>query len=756
MSNLSLIGSQSSAIISNEGILVSQNGIDGRSPVFNINSFIINKGLAVLSVNPVSPVAGWLYRAAELGSYSNLSISASIGDLLLYNGSSWQKVLYSEILENSAYLRGKNLYNPITRNQNQYVNHTTGNLSANASYDCTDYIEVIPGSTYTRTSVLLDRMAFYDINKSFVSGVNPGTATFTIPANCFYVRIAIYKPAIDPVTKFQLEIGNSETYFEPYGIYVKGDFTANSSISGASIIDASLNYEKTNFFAIGKNKYNPFSTGIFPEGVNDGFKIKNDGTVDSFSASTESASDFFKVKPSQQYKCNQYVSGLAFYDINKKFIVGSWTGFVTAPVVTSPASAVYCRLSFDKTKKGSFQIEEGAAATFYERFQVQPQQQIGISNTLNYQDLPRMCNVDILLPQNIYITAGHERTLYLGQVFRSNFPISFYNINISCPTLQKGKFFGGENMPINGSAFNISPYYQWIATDVINADAGTHPFTIQVFLDNILVYTKTINIIVSSTTVGNGVTRQMLAYGESTSYSGLWQQEVQNLFTPDVMNLTTAGSIQNPAGIFHEGYNGFNWDAHLTNPLSNILNGGVVDMNNYQSTFGVNLNANDWMICLGFINDIQGQNTLNNYAAVESNIDYYISRLVIGINHFMTKYPGIRVGICTPICPPSPDAWGYLYGGLDGLGGQNAIMRSKMVAKKIIEMFDTPAYAALGIYVVEVMASMDSVYGYPRVSIPINGRTPLITRSVNSDPLHPTFGYLQVADSIYDFIKAKT
>lgn len=78
-----------------------------------------------------------------------------------------------------------------------FVNKNTGNLSALATYGCTDYIRCDVFDIECRTKVDEDNsgIAFYDVNKRFISGYNPYSdnetfATLTRPDGAVYVRIS--------------------------------------------------------------------------------------------------------------------------------------------------------------------------------------------------------------------------------------------------------------------------------------------------------------------------------------------------------------------------------------------------------------------------------------------------------------------------------------------------------------------------------------------------------------------------------------
>ena len=116
---------------------------------------------------------------------------------------------------------GKNLFNKDNVTPDKYVLYSNGQLGDNTNYVATDYIEVEPNTQYTRN--YSHQMAFYDANKTYISGINVdwsniGVTTFTTPANAKYVRLTVAKTAVDT---FQLEKGSVATSYEPYGYKLK-------------------------------------------------------------------------------------------------------------------------------------------------------------------------------------------------------------------------------------------------------------------------------------------------------------------------------------------------------------------------------------------------------------------------------------------------------------------------------------------------------------------------------------------------------
>jgi hypothetical protein len=112
---------------------------------------------------------------------------------------------------------GKNLFNKNTVTPDKYVLYSNGQLGDNTDYVASDFIPVEPNTTYTRS--YSHQMAFYDVNKTYISGINvdwsnTGVTTFTTPSNAAYIRVTVAKSALDTM---QIEKGSVATSYEPYG-----------------------------------------------------------------------------------------------------------------------------------------------------------------------------------------------------------------------------------------------------------------------------------------------------------------------------------------------------------------------------------------------------------------------------------------------------------------------------------------------------------------------------------------------------------
>ncbi|NGM81188.1 hypothetical protein G5B47_02045 [Paenibacillus sp. 7124] len=121
-------------------------------------------------------------------------------------------------------LLGKNLFNKLMATTGKYVDYTNGVLATNAAFAASDYIPVLPNTTYTKRSG--SQFAYYDANKVYISGQANGT-TFATPSNCAYIRISLGLVNLDTE---QVELGSVQTAFEPYG-----NKLTNSAISSDNV-----------------------------------------------------------------------------------------------------------------------------------------------------------------------------------------------------------------------------------------------------------------------------------------------------------------------------------------------------------------------------------------------------------------------------------------------------------------------------------------------------------------------------------------
>lgn len=121
----------------------------------------------------------------------------------------------------------KNLFITETSAANSFINWTTGLVQG--SYPtgiASDFIPVVAGSIYSCNSTQTFK-AFYDSNKSFISGSQSGTYPVTIPAGCSFIRITI-----GAAQKYncQFELGSTQTPYVVGGYNSKYPYYSDEPI----------------------------------------------------------------------------------------------------------------------------------------------------------------------------------------------------------------------------------------------------------------------------------------------------------------------------------------------------------------------------------------------------------------------------------------------------------------------------------------------------------------------------------------------
>ena len=126
-------------------------------------------------------------------------------------------------IETIDYIKSVNLFDKSAVTNGKYVNMGNGNLSTNANFSASDYIEVEPSTSYCFSTFNTGTQgAYYDSSKVFISGI--GTKVTTSPSNAKYMRFGC--PSAD-IPTMQLQKGKNTTAYEPYG----GKFISYESIS---------------------------------------------------------------------------------------------------------------------------------------------------------------------------------------------------------------------------------------------------------------------------------------------------------------------------------------------------------------------------------------------------------------------------------------------------------------------------------------------------------------------------------------------
>ena len=110
---------------------------------------------------------------------------------------------------------GKNLFTTEGEAKGRYIDSSDVSKSY-VGWNHSDYIPVKPDTEYVfephSTSGQVAKTWFYDADKVGISYLSSGTATFTTPSNCHFMRFSYRDTSYD----IQLEVGNTATAYVPF------------------------------------------------------------------------------------------------------------------------------------------------------------------------------------------------------------------------------------------------------------------------------------------------------------------------------------------------------------------------------------------------------------------------------------------------------------------------------------------------------------------------------------------------------------
>jgi hypothetical protein len=126
----------------------------------------------------------------------------------------------------------KNKFNKATITDNAFISGDNGTvITGHGSYGASDYILVKGDSKYTFTNIVAQHFAWFDNNKTFISGFTSlQTMPVTSPSNAAYVRVTLLMSNKDVA---QLEEGIVATPYIPYGKFKLNDLTVFEEINKA-------------------------------------------------------------------------------------------------------------------------------------------------------------------------------------------------------------------------------------------------------------------------------------------------------------------------------------------------------------------------------------------------------------------------------------------------------------------------------------------------------------------------------------------
>lgn len=231
-----------------------------------------------------------------------------------------------------------------------YVNYVSGNIASNASFIATDYLPIIGGKTYYMKNCKAGyQVAFYDVNKSFISGVlldsNVSSKSFDVPEGAAFAR---YSLSVEYASTNYVVLNNNVTEKEDY-----------------SFVGYKLNFDDV-FNVEGKIKIKDFNFMEKIEGnlfdaskVIEGYFVNTSGNVQANS----SYCYYTFAVPANTTVSFIYCHIIEFKDAQGNHITNSGTAYepyTTARTITTPATAAFCSVSIPISYKGNTVFVVGA------------------------------------------------------------------------------------------------------------------------------------------------------------------------------------------------------------------------------------------------------------------------------------------------------------------------------------------------------------------------------------------------------------
>jgi|GEM_PF-1404330 len=611
-------------------------------------------------------------------------------------------------IDKTDYIKiSKNLFNKDDVIENKYPDGTQGGILAdNTLYCASNFIVLEPNTEYHRKQNKY--VCFYDVNGNFISYVN-NVYSFTTPSNVYFGRLAVLKSGKDTE---QLEKGNAETTYVPYGLYIdKLKVETNNIGFPLPTFTRTVNlFDKTKA-----------TTGYYIRST-DGVPIAN---------VNYNASDFIEIKSAIQYTRN-YSHQLAFYDELKNYISGiDSLQSTTVPVTTTfttPSNAKYCRTTVATFMMESFQLQEGSSLTDIEPFGYKSSELYVKNNNISVKD-----DFLLFLPSEICIAVGRTIELYNKQVCWCG-NIDNYHFQWICNVGKAKK-------------------RKWSCTAVTGM-IGNYSLTLNVYDNNMnLISTATTTIKIIQNTISAPL--KVLAIGDSLTNGKEWLAEVRNLSGNNISFVGTRwnGDVQG-GYINHEGRSGWSASSYLTNSTYTFENNGVGSENPFwnpsTSQFDYAYYKSHYFINPDVIQIFLGTNGISLDPAVNvTNIKTIVDKIrtvdsSIKIYVVFTLYRGDQDGIGNQLSTDGYSAGSGIWKLQEDRKVYNLMVALNEALKNYTNLFFTP-----------VALTHDSEYNFKATSTtPVNPRSS-IAELQDVEATHPSArpdGYLQMADCIFSTI----
>lgn len=356
-------------------------------------------------------------------------------------------------------ITSSNLFNKDTATIGSFISYSTGAVTAGASFNASAFIPVLPATEYIKRNT--QQLAFYDINKVYVSGLSttPG-GLFTTPGNAYFTRLTTENTVLNTQ---QLNLGNTLLAYDSFSFGRPDQYVrANRIVGFPEVVDIVTAQNMDSKFGLSGISNNLFNKATVTPG---NFVAWSTGLL-SVSANYN-ASDYIPVLPSSKYvKAN--TQQMAFYDANKVYISGiaSTTGYFT-----TPSNVAYIRITTENTLLETQRVNNGEVLLAYKPF-LYGRSNLGVAaeNVVGLENVVSR-DVKILLPSEINLIKGQNFSIYFKNVLKYS---KYAEENGYSVRVQKKNIDGSYSM------FGEGYPYKW---DITPADATDFQIEIRVTND---------------------------------------------------------------------------------------------------------------------------------------------------------------------------------------------------------------------------------------------------------------------------------
>ena len=238
---------------------------------------------------------------------------------------------------------GKNLINIATSTEGVFIDTNTGNLTATAAYDTTDFIKVRQETIVF--SALVRKLLAYDVNKvaiadTYVSDAQQAGYTYTPPGNAVYIRVSYLHT---DANKMQAEYGTNPTEYAA--------FSGPKVEDGIHLSDTMLEDGRNEFVA--KEHVDLFDASTSVVGI-----IQANGTMNT-AATAYKTSDYIPVKAGVTYKV-YYLRALCAFNASKTAMPELFVDAATYNYAYTPTANGFIRWSYLATSESEQSLKTDA------------------------------------------------------------------------------------------------------------------------------------------------------------------------------------------------------------------------------------------------------------------------------------------------------------------------------------------------------------------------------------------------------------